>query len=98
MKVMPKSDDVRKYIAHPSAGPFRPEGPADWPADQFTFRLIEDGTLTIADEDNPAEDAAAPAQETVPPAQESVPPPAEQLTPEQPEEPTTQPPTPAQNP
>ena len=47
MKVWPKDDSVRKTLAHPTAGPFRAEGPADWPDDTFTYRRIQDGDLTL---------------------------------------------------
>ena len=65
MKVWPKNDQVRKYIKHPTARGFRPEGPAEWPADVFTFRLLQDGDITTAD----------PAGKQKPPATSSAPPP-----------------------
>ena len=64
MKVWPKNDQVRKYIKHPTARGFRPEGPAEWPADVFTFRLLQDGDITTAD----------PAGKQKPPATSSAPP------------------------
>jgi hypothetical protein len=45
MKVFPKNDDVRRLLAHPAAGPFRAEGPAEWPDDSFTNRRIADGDV-----------------------------------------------------
>jgi hypothetical protein len=45
MKVWPRTEAIRKVLNHPSAGAFRPEGPADWPKDTFTVRRIRDGDL-----------------------------------------------------
>ncbi len=45
MKVFPKNDDVRRVLYHPAAGPFRAEGPAEWPDDAFTNRRIADGDV-----------------------------------------------------
>lgn len=63
MKVMPKNDDMRKLLKHPSGGgiAFRETGPIDWPDDSFTHRRIMDGDV-IAYEEPAAE--AAPQEET----------------------------------
>jgi hypothetical protein len=45
MQVFPKNDDVRRVLAHPIAGKFRAEGPAEWPDDTFTSRRIKDGDI-----------------------------------------------------
>jgi hypothetical protein len=45
MKVFPKNDDIRRVLAHPNAGKFRAEGPAEWPDDSFTNRRIKDGDV-----------------------------------------------------
>jgi hypothetical protein len=47
MKVFPKNDDIRRVMAHPTAGKFRAEGPAEWPDDSFTHRRIRDGDVTL---------------------------------------------------
>lgn len=63
MKVLPKNDDIRKRIAHPTAGPFRESGPAEWPEDGWTARRIRDGDVTVEEpkEDRPKmKPAAAP--------------------------------------
>jgi hypothetical protein len=62
MKVWPKNADVRKYIKHPTARGFRAEGPADWPADVFTFRLLQDGDITTS-EPTPGGEGEPAAQE-----------------------------------
>jgi hypothetical protein len=46
MKVLPKNDDVRRVLYHPTAGKFRAEGPVDWPDDSFTNRRLRDGDIT----------------------------------------------------
>jgi hypothetical protein len=46
MKVFPKNDDIRRVLAHPTAGKFRAEGLVDWPDDSFTQRRIRDGDIT----------------------------------------------------
>jgi len=50
MKVYPKSDDIRQRIAHPTAGPFRESGPAEWPLDSWTARRIRDGDVTTEEQ------------------------------------------------
>lgn len=50
MLVWPKNDELRKLLKHPSGVRFRPEGPADWPADVFTHRRISDGDVTVEPE------------------------------------------------
>jgi hypothetical protein len=52
VKVMPTSDNIRKLVRHPSAGPFRETGPANWPEDAFTFRRLRDGDV-VKVEDEP---------------------------------------------
>jgi hypothetical protein len=63
MKVWPKNDDVRRLIKHPTARGFRKEGPADWPADVFTFRLLQDGDITSSE---PAPDPSKPTPPVTP--------------------------------
>lgn len=48
IRVLPKNDDVRKYIKHmPSGLAFRSEGSIEWPNDKFTQRRIADGTVIV---------------------------------------------------
>ena len=47
VKVLPKNAAIRKLIKHPVGGPFRGEGPAEWPKDTFTARRIADGDVTV---------------------------------------------------
>ncbi len=66
MKVWPKNDDIRRLIRHPTARGFRKEGPADWPADVFTFRLLQDGDVTTSDPAGAQAAAGQPPQEQAP--------------------------------
>lgn len=51
MKVIPKNDDLRKLLKHPSNNvPFPAEGPMEWPDDSFTHRRIADGDVTVVEE------------------------------------------------
>jgi hypothetical protein len=68
MKVWPKNDDIRKYIKHPTARGFRKDGPADWPADVFTFRLLQDGDITTSDPVGAKAAEGAPPQEQAKPS------------------------------
>ena len=47
VKVVPKNDDIRKLLKHPTAGALRAEGSSDWPDDSFTARRVADGDVTI---------------------------------------------------
>lgn len=52
--VLPKSEAVCKCIAHPTGRRFRNlTTPVDWPADQFTFRRLADGTAIRVDPNTP---------------------------------------------
>jgi hypothetical protein len=70
VKVVPKNDDIRNLLKHPTAGPFRSEGSSDWPDDSFTHRRIQDGDVTIEEPPPPPE--AAP-EEAVPEPKEDPP-------------------------
>lgn len=60
VKVLPKNDDMRRLLRHPSNNvAFQAEGPMDWPDDSFTFRRIRDGDVTVVEEK--AEEKPAPA-------------------------------------
>lgn len=59
MKIWPTNDLNRRFLKHPTGGPFREEGPAEWPDDTYTARRIADGDVTTeAPEDKPAADKA----------------------------------------
>lgn len=61
MLVWPKNDELRKLLKHPNGVRFRPEGPADWPADVFTHRRIHDGDVSLKDPNETAKPAATTA-------------------------------------
>lgn len=64
VKVLPKNDEMRKLLKHPSGNiAFRESGSIDWPDDSFTARRVADGDVTI-EEDKPAP-APTPAPEPV---------------------------------
>src|SRR5262245_56407232 len=46
VRVVPASDDVRKYIKHPTGLKFPESGAAEWPLDSFTRRRLRDGSVT----------------------------------------------------
>ncbi len=59
VKVVPKNDELRKVLKHPSNNvPFPAEGSQDWPDDSFTHRRITDGDVTVVEEKT---EAAKPA-------------------------------------
>jgi hypothetical protein len=48
VRVVPKNDELRKVLKHPTAGmAFRESGSVEWPLDNFTKRRIRDGDVTI---------------------------------------------------
>jgi hypothetical protein len=48
VRVLPRNDQIRKYIKHPRTRVgFPAEGSAEWPNDAFTKRRIIDGDVTI---------------------------------------------------
>jgi hypothetical protein len=47
VRVMPKNDDIRGLLKHPSGARFRSEGSAVWPDDIYTFRRIQDGDIFV---------------------------------------------------
>lgn len=49
MKVRAKNLQVQKSIEHPTGGAFRSDGTAEWPADTYTFRRLQDGDITADD-------------------------------------------------
>lgn len=58
VRVVPKDDEMRRLLKHPTAGAFRPEGGLEWPDDDFTFRRLRDGDVL------PESGAALPAHLT----------------------------------
>lgn len=52
VRVMPRDDEVRKFIKHPETGTkFPASGSVEWPLDRFTKRRLRDGTVTLAEQD-----------------------------------------------
>jgi hypothetical protein len=48
VRVLPRSDQIRRYIKHPKTRVgFPAEGSAEWPNDTFTKRRVRDGDVTI---------------------------------------------------
>jgi hypothetical protein len=47
VRVVPRDDDIRQFIKHPSGGPFPASGAAEWPLDTFTNRRLADGDITL---------------------------------------------------
>jgi len=48
VRVLPRNDDIRKYIKHPTTRVgFLAEGSSEWPNDVFTKRRIADGDVTV---------------------------------------------------
>jgi hypothetical protein len=45
------AEKLRKWLKHPTAGGFPPEGPATWPRDGFTFARIRDGDVKVVEGD-----------------------------------------------
>jgi hypothetical protein len=45
-------EKLRKWLKHPTAGGFPPEGPAVWPRDGFTFARIRDGDVVVVEGDD----------------------------------------------
>ena len=62
VRVMPRDDEVRRFIKHPNGSGFPDSGAAEWPNDRFTQRRIADGSVTIA----AAEHAAEPSRHQSP--------------------------------
>jgi len=59
VRVVPASDDVRKYIKHPSGLKFPESGAAEWPLDSFTRRRLRDGSVTREEQKEPEQQSAA---------------------------------------
>jgi hypothetical protein len=49
MKVKAKNDIIKKQEKHPTGGGFRDDGTAEWPADTYTFRRLQDGDITATE-------------------------------------------------
>jgi hypothetical protein len=68
VRVVPRSESLRRVLVHPNGTKFRAEGSREWPLDQFTRRRLREGAITIekvaAPEAAPqaATQAAAPAK------------------------------------
>jgi hypothetical protein len=60
VNVLPKNEDIARVVRHPSGVRFRSLiDPVAWPSDQFTFRRIKDGDVTVVSE---VQAVAAPKQ------------------------------------
>jgi len=55
VRVLPASDDIRKYIKHPTGIKFPATGSAEWPLDSFTRRRLRDGSVTREEQQKEAE-------------------------------------------
>jgi hypothetical protein len=53
VRVVPRDDDVRAFIKHPSGSPFPETGSAEWPLDTFTQRRLADGDVTLEEGHEP---------------------------------------------
>lgn len=74
VKVLPKNDELRKVLRHPSDNVAFPASDAeknwlDWPDDSFTHRRLTDGDVTIVEEKKPETKQPAPPS---PPSEEKV--------------------------
>lgn len=48
VRVLPRTDEIRKYIKHPGTRVgFPAEGSTEWPNDAFTKRRVRDGDVSI---------------------------------------------------
>jgi hypothetical protein len=64
VRVVPKNDELRKVLKHPTTGmAFRESGSVEWPHDTFTKRRIRDGDITIEER---AQERKAPATPAAP--------------------------------
>jgi hypothetical protein len=61
VRVVPKDEDIRMFIKHPSGGGFPESGSAEWPLDRFTRRRLMDGSVTLEGE---PKGAARPAHQS----------------------------------
>jgi hypothetical protein len=59
VRVVPRSDSLRRVLVHPNGTKFRETGSREWPMDQFTKRRLREGAITI--EKKEAVPQAAPA-------------------------------------
>jgi hypothetical protein len=48
VRIMPRDDEVRRFLTHPSGNAFPDSGAAEWPNDRFTQRRLADGSVTVA--------------------------------------------------
>jgi hypothetical protein len=46
---------MRRILKHPTAGVFRSTGPTEWPMDTYTHRRLEDGSITLDEEEKKSE-------------------------------------------
>ena len=69
VRVLPRDDEMRKLLKHPTSGGFLAEGSVEWPYDQFTKRRVRDGDVTL--EEQPAAEPEAQAAQEQQPARQA---------------------------
>ena len=47
VRVLPASPELREVLKHPNGMGFRSEGSVEWPLDNFTFRRLREGSITV---------------------------------------------------
>jgi hypothetical protein len=55
------AEDMRRLLKHPTAGAFRMEGDMEWPLDDFTHRMLKEGSIKLVEGQKP-EEAPKPQQ------------------------------------
>jgi hypothetical protein len=49
VRVVPRDDNIRQHLKHPSGLRFPKSGSAEWPLDRFTKRRLVEGSVTRED-------------------------------------------------
>ena len=65
VRVVPKNDELRKYLKHSSGRKLNAEGSTEWPNDQFTRRRIKEGDVTVEEKAEAKADEGAQAEPQV---------------------------------
>jgi hypothetical protein len=50
VRVLPRDDDMRRILKHPSGLGFRSSGSIEWPLDKWTQRRLREGAITLEGE------------------------------------------------
>jgi len=62
VRVLPRDDDVRKFLVHPIRRiGFPKTGSVEWPNDRFTRRRLSDGSVTLEETKHHAANRGHPA-------------------------------------